>query len=465
MPKRYISASQIDTANYCRMRYYLKYFHPEKPKPLRISPYVKGGLLHGLIETFWIFLDPAVYASDTTNEVQKFIQRQRTHKKKTKNSPWHKEKIKPKYDSPESFGKYSLGRWKKLVIQNKKCSNPERKIYWRGGFDDDSEAWEIGVLFPRICEPLFEELFQEGPPMYSELNFEFEIGGIRFYGFIDEVKLRERNGEKKVVIRDYKSGSPWGIQEMKRDFDPQLTFYNAGLCAKSFHSEEFAKSLGLEEIRHQFMGNPMYVNPDFEEEFFMVESPSLHRFANQSPPEKPLPSIERKQLERLVMQENLTDFSHGKLLSHALFLESVVQEYQAYSKSYGDYREELGVWKQARKKLNNLPTTIHLTSRTDQHFFALVQNYKSTIKAIQNGDVSFESGKKCDNCDMKLKCAEEAGKVGKPSELKDKKGNKLFDFMALPYQQPVTEDSSPEKQRVFAWGRGKNTSRGRVQKK
>lgn len=472
MARRYVSASQIDTANYCRMRYYLKYFHPNKPKPLRISPYVKGGLLHGLIETFWLFLDPTVYASnlDITHEVPEFIQRQRTHKKQTKNSNWHKDKIKPKYDSPESFGKYSLGRWKKLVVQNKKCNDPTRKIYWRNGFDDDSEAWEIGAIIPRICEPVFEELYEEGPPMYSELNFEFVLGGIRFFGYIDEVKLRERDGEKKVVIRDYKSGSPWGIQAMKRDFDPQLTFYNAGLCAKSFHSEEFAKSLDLEKIRHKFMGNPMHINPDFEEEFFMVEAPSLHRFANTPPPEKPLPPVDKKQLERLVMQSNPLELSQDELLSHAIFLQNTLQQHQDFLEEYGKYREELGTWRQARKKLNNLPTTIHLTSRTDQHFFALVQNYKSTIRAIRDGDITFESGKKCDSCDMKLSCMEESKKVGKPAELKDRKGNQLFDFMAPPYQQPVEVQPSefdvhpPGKQKVFAWGRGENTSRGRVPK-
>jgi len=84
---------------------------------------------------------------------------------------------------------------------------------------------------------------------------------------------------------------------------------------------------------------------------------------------------------------------------------------------------------------------------------------------------SFESGKKCDSCDLKLKCAEESQKVAEPSELKDRKGNQLFDFMAPPYQQPVevqpTEfDPHPAgNQKIFAWGRGQNTSRGRVPKK
>ena len=45
------SASRIDVANYCRMRYYLKYV--EKEKSLKLPAYVKGSLLHSLIESFW----------------------------------------------------------------------------------------------------------------------------------------------------------------------------------------------------------------------------------------------------------------------------------------------------------------------------------------------------------------------------------------------------------------------------
>jgi hypothetical protein len=45
------TASRIDIANYCRMRYYLRYV--EKESSLRLAAYAKGTLLHGLIEHFW----------------------------------------------------------------------------------------------------------------------------------------------------------------------------------------------------------------------------------------------------------------------------------------------------------------------------------------------------------------------------------------------------------------------------
>ena len=50
MQKEFWSATKIDSANYCMMRYYLKYVDPLKPKPLKLSSYIKGRLLHGLIE-------------------------------------------------------------------------------------------------------------------------------------------------------------------------------------------------------------------------------------------------------------------------------------------------------------------------------------------------------------------------------------------------------------------------------
>ena len=64
--KEYWSASRIDTANYCNMKYYLRYIDPIKPKSLRISPYVKGSLLHKIIEDFWDHLG-------TFDEVEKDV--------------------------------------------------------------------------------------------------------------------------------------------------------------------------------------------------------------------------------------------------------------------------------------------------------------------------------------------------------------------------------------------------------
>ena len=386
MPKEYWSASRIDTANYCNMRYWLRYVDPIKPKPLRISPYVKGSLLHKLIEDFWQHLG-------TFDEVEQ-------DKKNTKK----KAKQKKKYYNAESFGEYAQGKWTQTVIRNEKMEDPKKKIFWRDGYEDNSEAWEIRAMMPKMTAALYRIIIEESPPLYSELAFNFEAEGLRFKGFIDEVRLR--NG--KVVIRDYKSGSPFWIREMKRDFDPQLTFYNAGLLSLLYGNDkksiEFAKSLGLEEQREELIKSSSHINPDFEEEYFMVEAPYL--------------------LEKMDADK---DFA---------------------------------------RKFSNRPEIIHKTKRTEEHFYHLINNIKTTKRNIQYGNISFEHGKKCDICDMKHVCRKYSTEPLETQVL-DKKGNLLFSFMDPPYsiqamaeKQKEDENKPKTNQRKFDYRR-KEPWRGR----
>jgi rubrerythrin len=132
------------------MRYYLRYVDPIKPKSLRISPYVKGSLLHKLIEDFWQHLG-------TFDEVE---QDKKNNKKKSKE--------KKKYYDPESFGEYAQGKWTQTVIRNEKMEDPKKKIFWRDGYDDNSEAWEIRAMMPKMTAALYRIIIEEGPPLYSE---------------------------------------------------------------------------------------------------------------------------------------------------------------------------------------------------------------------------------------------------------------------------------------------------------
>lgn len=247
---RKYSSSKIDVANYCIMRYFLKYC--EKKKPLRLSVYAKGGLLHKVIEEFQLKLG-------TEEEVAR------------------KYRTKKAYFDSESFSNYVAGKWNQLVIADYKSREKLEKetdkktikrikgrlIHWRA----EEEKWTIRASLKRISEPLFGNLIEEGPPIYSELPFDFTLFGRRFTGKIDEVRMRN----KKIIIRDYKSGKPW-IGRMKLNYDPQMTVYNAGLCSLCYDNEEFARTLGLGEERKRFMGNPIYVNENFEHEFFMIEA-------------------------------------------------------------------------------------------------------------------------------------------------------------------------------------------------
>ena len=393
----YWSASRIDIANYCRMRYHLKYVEHEKSA--RLSAYAKGSLLHGLLEHFWTRLG-------TEEETAK--------KKNNK-----------KYFDAESFAKYAKGKWTSTVIGSNNAKNPEKKIAWR--FDD--EPYVIKASLQKICVPLFEHVLTEGPPLFTELPFDFSLNDMRFKGFIDEVRVR--NG--KVVIRDYKSGSPY-LGNMKVNHDPQLTFYNAGLCAQCFSDINFARKLGLEDVRKQFLGNPLFIYPEIDEEFFMIEA---------------LPKIKEAENEKKKGLPKKHDFANEE-----------------------DFFEAV---KRRDRLLENIPQAILSTKRKDEHFFEVINMIKGVEEAVSRGDIYPERGRKCDICDMKYACEKRLEQVVRPV-IYDRKGNTVMDFALAPYAGVVnTEPKGKSKkkknkkapaanQKSFAWGRGQNTPVGRVLK-
>jgi len=329
------TATRIDIANYCRMRYYLRYV--EKEKPLRLPSYVKGGLLHDLIENFRDKLG-------TEEEVAK-------------------KSLRKKYSCKEEFASYAQGLWKRNVIASR---NSQNKIYW----SYENEPWVINSELKDICIPLYDYLIKEPPPIFKEIDFNFMFDGRNFSGRIDDVRTKD----KKVIIRDYKSGRPW-LGEMKLNNDPQLTLYNIGLCSLCFEREDIAGKLGLEKERKRFMGNPIYVSPDFIEEFFMIEAPAF----------------------------NL-------------------------------------------KKKHNLDV-IHTTTRKDEHFFELLNMIRGIEKAVNEGEIYPERGRKCDYCDLKFACEKRLDKVG-IGHLEDKTGQGFFGF-AIPAYARKEEQKESFKQKKF----------------
>lgn len=249
------SATRINVANYCRMRYYLNYVDPDKPKPLRLSAYVRGSLLHGLIENFWDKMG-------TPEEVSK-------------------KSSKKKYCDAESFSSYAQGKWQGIIFADDSVKEKYNAYFSQGNSDEaekikshliywknSQEKWTIKSGLKRECIPLFSYLLNEGRPLFSELKFDFVLNNRRFTGRLDEV--RKRDG--KVIIRDYKSGNPW-VGDEKKYFDPQLTMYNVSLCSLCYDDRAFAEKLGLESsLVDKFMGHPMYINPDFQVEFFMIDA-------------------------------------------------------------------------------------------------------------------------------------------------------------------------------------------------
>jgi hypothetical protein len=160
----------------------------------------------------------------------------------------------------------------------------------------------------------------------------------------------------------------------------------------------------LEEQREELIKSSNHINPDFEEEYFMVEAPYL--------------------LEKMDADK---DFA---------------------------------------RKFSNRPEIIHKTKRTEEHFYHLINNIKTTKRNIQYGNISFEHGKKCDICDMKHVCRKYSTEPLETHVL-DKKGNLLFSFMDPPYsiqamaeKQKEDEEKPKTNQRKFDYRR-KEPWRGR----
>ena len=136
MSNFYWSATKVNVANYCTMRYFLRYVR--KVQPLRLSVYVKGSLLHSIIENFWKRIGNAEEVKSTS---RKF-----------------KDK---KYFDEESFVKYVKGKWKRIIVADKKS---QKKISWRY----DEEPWIILNSLDKISRPLYDNLLKQGAPIRSE---------------------------------------------------------------------------------------------------------------------------------------------------------------------------------------------------------------------------------------------------------------------------------------------------------
>jgi len=384
------SATRVDKANYCRFGYALHYV--EKSPELNLPVFPKGRLLHDLTQHFRKRLGKEENISLATGKYKG---------------------NRVKYHDAESFGRYAWRCWTKIVMSDylnrtklekilhttkerrlsekevkEKESIEERLVDW----GDITEKWTIRESIPKICEPLFNILINEEKPLFSELAFKFIAGKYIIKGRIDAVF--NRNG--KVVIRDYKSGRPW-IGPMKFNHDPQLTIYNVGLCNLAFTNVETARKLGLEERRNEYMGNPIFADPEFEMEFFMMEAPKVAK--------------------------DLKEKAKGK-----------------------------------KSKNPRVPKTIYTTNRTDDHFYEVLAMIRGTEISIANGDYYPERGRKCDSCSMKLACNEELKKA-RDKIATERDGQILIYETAPLYKKPVEispatfEDASVEKQRGFNFKR------------
>jgi len=344
------SASRINSANYCGMKHWLTYEDPAKPKGLRLAVYVKGSLLHNLIENFW---------KRNGNSLEEVTSGKKQFKE-------------IKHFDAESFAKYAKGKWTSIIIAD--GAKEDKKIHW----DYPDQKWVIKENISKICEPLYSFLEEEGPPLFAELDIRVFLEGREFFGRIDYV---DKKGNA-VIIRDWKSGYPW-VGEMKLKHDPQLTFYNFLVCGLAKQNKEFAEILGLDKKRvEQYMGNLLYVDPNFEMQFGMIEALSINL-------------------------DNL--------------------------------------------KIRTIPEMIQSTTRTNAHFFELINMVDGTQRSIDDGNIYPERGKKCDSCDMKVACDGRLEDVNSDVFL-GKGGQYVMDFVKpafLRKDDPDKESPSFAKSRLF----------------
>lgn len=348
------SSSQVNTANYCRRRYYLNYIDPDKPKPLRLSVYVKGSLLHQSIEKFWDRLG-------TPEEVAK------------------KSSGKKYYDA-ESFADYLQRQWKRIIIADSKS---EEKISW--GYEN--EKYVTLNQLPLIVKPLFQILLDKGPPLFSELAFKFIAYDEGFTGRIDEIRLEKG----KIKIIDFKSGDPW-VDDIKKDFDPQLSLYNPGLRSICAARPDIADKLGLDgKLIAKEMQNGHFVDPNIEEMFFMIEAPRV------------IDLLKEKELQ------------DGK----------------------------------PRK----LPLLEYITHRQDAHFYGVVDMVKGIKQLLSAPNIIYgEWGKKCRGCDMKIACREKSMQTNTP--FTDKKGQQYFNLTSPNYGEREIQPSLSQKKFRLLYKRG-----------
>jgi len=375
------TASRIDVANYCRMRYWLKYV--EHVEDSRLTAFAKGSVFHEAFEHFWTKLgsveDLVDVRKNKRGEINKYFYRGN----------------KIKYHDSESFGCFVMGSWNQVVVRDNilreklesgKLHGSEIKsaksclIDWT----TKTEKYEAAYQLRDASTLVFDILNEEGPPIANELKFDFVLRDLYFSdneknkfnmwfsGRLDELRLRDG----KVVIRDYKSGKPW-IDAQKIKHDPQLTFYNAGLCSVVLKNEKLADELGLTERRKDYFKEGHFIDENFVMEFFMVEAPIASKRIIEKNPD-----VDKKRL----------------------------------------------------------PKILHETYRNDAHFFELMRMIKGTESSMVDGNVYPERGRKCDFCNVKEACENKLEDSMRENPVLDN-GQGIFDFAAATYDKKFVADS------------------------
>lgn len=447
------NATKLADANFCSMLFWLKYIKraPQPQKPA----FVKGGLLHRVVEHFWDRLGSEEEVMRDAEDKKKPADEKRKYFDAFSfgdyvHSLWMQDAIMPDNRARETLliltdpakrMEYLMEHFEKLKlrhplteaqIQRQVNKTRDKTIDWgpKDVKDMNASKYRVTGGMRRIGRGLFPILLAEGPALFSELPIDFVLEGIRFNGKIDDIRMREVDGRQRLVIRDYKSGRPW-INSSKVNYDPQLTFYNIGICAMCYPDTEnaiqFAEKLGLSSVRKQFCGNPYWAYDDIITEYFMIEAAAIEASLKEPPPD--------------------------------------ISDYRSKQHAQTDWIRDLTRWQDRQRRLTmSTPGVIHPSKRDNQSVRDLMTMVRGTIKLVQDGHVRPQIGEHCGYCQMQDSCIEERKYIGPPV---DRRGNRMFTFCQAPYDTtlpaPVTEMPQAE-QTGFYYGR-KEAWKGRPKKK
>lgn len=384
--RRYESATSIDAANYCKMRYFLTYV--ERVPTENKSVFVSGQVLHALAEHFW---DKLGTKYSTVEQFCEHASKQfmyRVIKDQARaidllvamesslipENPEKRVNLEGRLTKKgrEELNKILGNRAKlekkiyKLTKSRIKKLNKEL-IVWR----DENDRWIIKDRVTKSAVLIYDWLMEEGKPFAVEIGFNFMLNGIRYRGFIDRIDIRGGH----PLITDYKTGSKPVMRDMKLRKDPQMTFYGLGLAAGAYSDPEFAEAIGLDGEAKLLMGNPMFLSDKFRYRYVEIG------------------------------------------------------------------RDEIKVSE---------------TSRTDNDCHQLIAMIKGIRKAVIEGEIYPEWGRKCDYCPVSQSCLE---KTNKNYETVNPGENHFFSFMVPPYaKKPVEVAANPSiKQKKFRFSRRKKS--------
>lgn len=226
--------TNIEHAMTCTMQFYL--LDIEKIKTPTIGPFVMGIFVHHILDKLFF-----------------------------------NEKKEPKYKSPESFanavagkrnerGRLKGGMWIHSIKDNKYRG---KLIEWQSR----EEPFILRERLWKLCHISYPTIVKYGPPLHSELSFNFEIDGKHFNGRIDQ--LRKINN--RPHIWDFKTGlSIPG--DMMRSYDPQFTLYSLAIGVNCYKNREFARSIGItDEEAEKFPEDPGIIARNMALEYFLLE--------------------------------------------------------------------------------------------------------------------------------------------------------------------------------------------------